>query len=104
MREPTATGGGVCHCTEEMLAYQSGALVGSPAKAATSSSGSGMTASTDTSTSMRRVCAERNHRESAGGSQLGEEAEVVPIDAVADADPLPELEDVEVGKGEGVAG
>ncbi|WP_224278659.1 hypothetical protein [Nocardioides lacusdianchii] len=46
MRDPTATGGGVCQRTESMVAYHSGARAGSPAYAATCSRGNGSTAST----------------------------------------------------------
>src|SRR3954470_9579409 len=51
MQEPTATGGGVRHSTESMFAYQSGALPGSPANAATSATGRRITVSVSTSTS-----------------------------------------------------
>src|SRR4051794_41766727 len=51
MQEPTPSGGGVRHSTESMFAYQSGALPGSPAKAATSATGRRITVSVSTSTS-----------------------------------------------------
>src|SRR5262245_46022684 len=52
IRDPTSIGGGVCHFTEEMLAYQFGALDGSVAYAATWSHGRAMTTSVTTSTAM----------------------------------------------------
>src|SRR5215212_5891752 len=52
MREPTPTGGGVCHSTESMLTYHSGAFVGSPANDATAATGRRITVSVSTSTSL----------------------------------------------------
>src|SRR5262245_36226091 len=51
-RAPTPNGGGVCHCTEEILAYHCGAWDGSVAYAATCSHGRAMTTSVSTSTAM----------------------------------------------------
>src|SRR5918994_6495758 len=50
--EPTAIGGGVCQETDSMLAYQSGALLGSAAYAATWPLGRSMMISVTTSTAI----------------------------------------------------
>src|SRR5262245_3314625 len=52
MREPTAAGGAVFQVTELMFEYQVGALLGSPAKLATSARGRSITCSVVTSTFM----------------------------------------------------
>src|SRR5215475_13117102 len=57
MRDPTPTGGGVCHRTEAMLVYHSGACDGSPAYAATCSHGRAMTISVMTSTVIAAIIA-----------------------------------------------
>ena len=76
MREPTATGGGVRHSTESMFTYHSGALVGSPAKAATSATGRRITVSVSTSTSpatattSRRASSRATGRRATAGQSL----------------------------------
>src|SRR4051812_23740037 len=52
-REPTLSGGGVFHSTALMFTYQSGALSGSLAYAATSARGRSMVVSLTTSTATR---------------------------------------------------
>src|SRR5262249_8204926 len=51
-REPSASGGGVCHSTDSMFTYHVGALSGSRAYAATAATGRSMTISVTTSTGM----------------------------------------------------
>src|SRR5262245_45971005 len=52
MRDPTRTGGGVCHSTLLMLTYHLGTLSGSEAKSETSAIGRPIVTFVDTSTSI----------------------------------------------------
>src|SRR5262249_44506564 len=98
MREPTRSGRGVCHSTEWMFAYHSGALSGSAAYAPTSRSGRRITTLVETSTPMppslppaaARLAGKRRER-------LQIRAQVLEI-ARLPARPAPRVREVEMNR------